>query len=339
MPSPLRRFSSFLFDSPYLLLSLVSLFWAGNVVLGRFIAGHIPPITLSWIRWMGAFLVFAGFGWPYLRRDRQVVWANFGILTLLTLTGITAYNTIAYYGLQYTQAINALLIASTGPLLVAGATFAIYREKPTFRQGIGVFASLAGVIVVIARGNLGVLQNLQVNAGDIWFFSAQIVYAVYTALLRKRPPIHPFSFALVTIGWGTIMLTPALFVEFISGRTAVWDAASFATLIYIVLFPSLIAFIFYNRGVELIGPNRAAPFYHLIPLFGSILAIVFLGERLQIYHGAGYALILAGVAIATTSTRSRAVKISTASPAALAVAPPPARAHRGALRRRPQSRR
>ena len=300
MPSPFRRFGGFLFDSPYLLLSLVSLFWAGNVVLGRFIAGHIPPVTLSWVRWTGAFILFVGYAWPFLRRDWKTVWANFGIMTLLTFTGISAYNTIAYYGLQYTQAINALLIASTGPLLVAGATFAIYGEKPTLRQVLGVCASLAGVLVVIARGDLEVLRHLKINIGDIWFFVAQMIYAVYTALLRKRPPMHPFSFALFTIGWGAILLTPLLAVELAVGRPAIWDATSFATLAYIVLFPSLIAYIFYNRGVELIGPNRAAPFYHLIPIFGSVLAILFLGERPELYHAVGYALVLVGVTVATT---------------------------------------
>jgi drug/metabolite transporter (DMT)-like permease len=260
-------------------------------------------------------------------------------VTLLSLTGISAYNTIAYYGLQYTQAINALLIASTGPLLVAAATFAIYGDRPTSRQVMGVCASLAGVLVVIARGDLEVLRQLQVNAGDIWFFLAQIVYAIYTALLRKRPPIHPFSFALVTIGWGAVMLTPLLLVEIAFGRAAVWDAASFATLAYIVVFPSLVAYIFYNRGVELVGPNRAAPFYHLIPLFGSVLAIVFLGERLQIYHGVGYLLIFTGVAIATTTTRGRALRTSTASPAAPAVAPAPSQEHQPARHHRPRSRR
>jgi drug/metabolite transporter (DMT)-like permease len=112
--------------------------------------------------------------------------------------------------------------------------------------------------------------------------------------------MHPFSFALFTIGWGAIMLTPVLMIEVAAGQTAIWDAASFATLAYIVIFPSLIAYIFYNRGVELIGPNRAAPFYHLIPLFGSVLAILFLGERPELYHAIGYALVLIGVTVATT---------------------------------------
>ncbi len=334
MSASFRRFGGFLFDSPRLLLTLVSLFWAGNIVLGRFIAGHVPPVMLSWVRWTGAFAIFVGFALPYARRDWRAIKANWGIITLITLLGIGIYNTISYYALQYTQAINALLIVSTGPLLVAAVTFILYREKPTLREVIGVLVSLTGAVIVIAHGDIDVLHHLKINIGDVLFFVAQVVYAFYTALLSKRPKIHPFSFALVTFGWGAVMVTPLLFVEMAAGHYAVWDTAAFATLGYIVIFPSLLAYLFYNRGVELIGPNRAAPFYHLIPLFGSALAILFLGERPEPYHAVGYALILAGVAVATLSKPART---SAASPAAPAAAPAPSRARRTARRRRLQS--
>lgn len=342
MPAPFRLFGGFLFDSPRLLLTLVSLFWAGNIVLGRFIAGHVPPVMLSWVRWTGAFAIFLGFALPYARRDWRTIQANWGIITLITLLGIGIYNTISYYALQYTQAINALLIVSTGPLLVAAVTFILYREKPTLREVAGVFVSLTGAVIVIAHGDIDVLHHLKLNVGDVLFFIAQLVYAFYTALLSKRPKIHPFSFALVTFGWGAVMVTPLLFVEMAAGRYAVWDTAAFATLGYIVVFPSLLAYLFYNRGVELIGPNRAAPFYHLIPLFGSALAILFLGERPEPYHAVGYALILAGVAVATMSKpgkTSRLAKTSAVSPAGPAVMPAPSRAPRAERRRRPRSRR
>lgn len=334
MASPFRRAGDYLFTSPRLLLTLVSLFWSGNVVLGRFIAGHVPPVMLSWIRWTGAFALFLGFAWPYVRCDWRAIKASWGIITLITLLGIGIYNTISYYALQYTQAINALLIVSTGPLMVAAVTFILYREKPTRQQVIGVFISLVGAIVVIAHGDIESLYRLRPNIGDVLFFIAQIIYAFYTALLVKRPNIHPFSFALVTFGWGALMVMPLVFVENAAGYHAVWDLASFATCAYIVVFPSLIAYLFYNRGVEMIGPNRAAPFYHLIPLFGSALAIVFLGERPELYHAVGYVFILTGVAVATMS---RPFRTSKASPAGPAVAPAPAPKPRPARRRQPRS--
>ena len=300
MPPAIRRFGGFLFDSPYLLLSLTSLFWAGNIVLGRFIAGRVPPVALSWIRWTVAFAIFIGFAWPYLRRDRQAIRANAGILMLISLFGISAYSAVSYSSQQYTQAINALLIASTGPLLVALATFALYRERPTPRQTFGVLMSLAGVLAVICRGDVEILRTLRFNAGDLGFFAAQIIYAFYTALLKQKPEMHAFSFLAVIMGFGALLLTPAYALEVASGRTFSLDTASVLTLAYMATLPSLVAYLFYNRGVELIGPNRAAPFYHLIPIFGSALAILFLGERPELYHAVGYALVLTGVAIATT---------------------------------------
>jgi drug/metabolite transporter (DMT)-like permease len=332
--SPLAR----LFNSPRLLLTLVSLFWAGNIVLGRFIAGQVPPVMINWVRWTGAFLLLLGFAWPYARRDWPAIKASWKILTLVTLLGIAVYNTISYYALQYTQAINALLILSTGPLVIAVVTFLLYGEKPSRREVLGVFASLIGVIIVIAHGDLEVLKSLKLNAGDVWFFIALVIYAIYTALLRVRPKIHPFSFALVTFGWGAAMLTPFLIYDIAAGQHVVWNRTTLLTLGYIVTFPSLFAYLFYNRGVELIGPNRAAPFYHLMPLFGSVLAIVFLGERPELYHAVGYALVLSGIAVATANVK-RAPKTSAASPAAPAAAPAPSPAPPAARRRRPRSKR
>jgi len=339
MPPKLRRHGDLLFDSPRLLLTLVSLFWSGNVVLGRFIAGHIPPATLSCIRWLGAGLVLLVFAWPHLRRDWNTIRANSRLLTIISAIGISAYTLMSYYSLQYTEAINALLIISTGPLLVAAVTFFMYGEKPTTRQIIGVIASLAGVTVVISRGDPDVLLHLKLNKGDIWFFLAQIIYAFYTVLLRRRPAIHSLSFAFVLSAAGGLMLIPFVLAEIAAGQYPVWDGPAIATLAYIMLLPSLVAYLFYNRGVELLGPNRAAPFYHLIPIFGSTLAILFLGERPYLYHAVGYGLVLLGILIATaTSGKRAAFKTSAVSPAGPAVAPAPLPAPKPARRRQPRSR-
>jgi drug/metabolite transporter (DMT)-like permease len=321
------------------LLTLVSLFWAGNIVLGRFIAGHVPPATLSWIRWMGAAALLFAFAWPHLKRDWKTIKANAGLLTLITAIGISAYTYASYYSLQFTEAINALLIISTGPLLVAAVTFIMHGEKPTLPQIAGVFASLAGVVVVIARGDLEVLLHLKLNKGDIWFFVAQIIYALYVVLLRRRPKIHSLSFAFVLFAGGGLLLTPLAIAELVEGRYPVWDGPALATLAYVMVMPSLVAYLFFNRGVELLGPNRAAPFYHLIPIFGSALAILFLGERPYLYHAIGYALVLTGIVIATATTKRGALRTSGASPAGPAVAPAPSRAPLAERRRRPRSRR
>jgi drug/metabolite transporter (DMT)-like permease len=297
--SSLTRIGGWLSDQPYLLLSLTSLFWAGNTILGRFIAGHIPPVTLAFVRWSVAFLILLPFAARHLARDWPIIRKNVGVLTVLALVGFSAYNTMAYYGLQYTTAINGLLLQSIGPLFVAIWSFALFGDGLTLRQAGGICVSLSGVLVIISRGSLANLLAVGFNRGDVWFLIALVCYGFYTAWLRKRPAIHPVSFLAVGMGWGAVMLLPLLGLEIASGRRMAFDAVSLASFAYVCLFPSLLGYLFLNRGIELIGANRAAPFIHLVPVFGSVLAIVLLGERFELYHAVGYALVFTGITIAT----------------------------------------
>jgi len=297
--SATTRMGGWLFDQPYLLLTLTSLFWAGNTILGRAIAGHVPPITLAFIRWVGASLVLLPFAAGHLARDWPVIRKHAGLMTLLALTGFSAYNTMAYYGLQYTTAINGLLLQSIGPLFVALWTFALFGDRLTLRQAGGICVSLTGVLVIICRGSLAVLLDIGFNRGDVWFVIALLIYGFYTAMLRKRPAIHPISFLAVGMGWGAVLLVPALVVEIAGGRTMVFDGESLASFAYICIFPSLLGYLFLNRGIELIGANRAAPFMHLVPVLGSVLAIVLLGERFELFHAVGYGLVFSGITVAT----------------------------------------
>ncbi len=289
-----------LFDRPYLLLMLTSLFWGGNIVIGRYAAGHVPPMALSFIRWAVAFLIVAPFALPVLKRDWVVIRKNLGIMFLLTLLGIAVYNSLAYWALQHTQALNALLLTSSHPLVVALCAFVLYRERLTVWQAIGIAISLYGVLTVLTRGDLGVLRTIEFNIGDVVFFAAIVIYAVYTTLLQSRPKgLHQLSFLAFTMGFGALFLAPVFAADVASGNTVPLDLKSFLILGYIVVFPSLLAYLFFNRGNELIGPNRAAPFYHLIPVFGSALAILFLGEKPELFHAVGYGLVLLGILIGT----------------------------------------
>ncbi len=297
------RTRGWLLDQPYLLLSLTSLFWAGNTVLGRFVAGHIPPVTFACVRWAGAFLILLPFALLHLLRDWPTIRRHARLLTVLALTGISTYNTMAYYGLQYTTAINGLLLQSIGPLFVALWTFALFGDRLSPRQAGGICISLAGVLVIIAHGSLAVLVGIAFNGGDLWFLVALLVYGFYTAWLRKRPAMHPLSLLAVLIGVGALLLIPAAGWELASGKIFVLDAVTFASFAYVCVFPSLLGYLFLNRGIELIGANRAAPFMHLVPVFGSVLAIALLGERFELHHAIGYALVFAGITIATRPSR------------------------------------
>jgi len=303
------RAGGWLFDQAYLLLSLTSLFWAGNTVLGRFIAGHVPPVTLAFIRWSGAFFILLPFALRHLVRDWPIIRKNFGVLTLIAFTGFSVYNTMAYYGLQYTTAINGLLLQSVAPLFVAMWSFVLFGERLTLRQAAGICVSLTGVVVIICHGSLDVLIAIGFNRGDVCFVVALVVYGFYAAYLRKRPAMHPLSFLAVGMGWGAAMMIPGVVWEIASGRTMIFDAESVASFAFICIFPSLLGYLCLNRGIELIGANRAAPFIHLVPVFGSVLAIVLLGEQFQLFHAVGYALVFAGITVATKSSlRSKGLR-------------------------------
>ncbi|HXW39556.1 MAG TPA: DMT family transporter [Xanthobacteraceae bacterium] len=294
-----RRVGVWLIDQPYLLLSLTSLFWAGNTVLGRFIAGHVPPITLSFIRWSGAFLILLPFAARHLARDWPTIGNHAGRMVLLAFTGFSVYNTLAYYGLQYTTAINGLLLQSIAPLFVALWSFVLFRDRLTLRQAAGICVSLSGVVVIVCHGSLDILLGIAFNRGDLVFVVALLIYAYYAAMLRTRPPMHPLSFLAFGIGGGAVLLVPAMILEIAAGRTMVLDAESVFSFAFVCIFPSLLGYLFLNRGIELIGANRAAPFIHLVPVFGSVLAIALLGEQFQLYHAVGYALVFGGITVAT----------------------------------------
>lgn len=293
------------FDRPYLLLSLTMLFWAGNLVLGRYIADQIPPALLAWIRWTGAAIIVLPFGWKGVRADWPVIRSHAGIIGLLALFGIAVYNSLAYWSFHYTEAVNGLLMQSFAPLAIALWTFVLFGERLSFAQFCGVAISLAGIVVILCRGDLGQLATLSFNPGDLLMILAIFSYGLYSALLRRRPPIHAWSLLLVifTLG-GTIFLLPFVALEYALGARPHFTPQSLFVIAYVVLLPSAIAYLFFNRGVALIGPNRAGPFLHLIPLFGAVLAILFLGEQPRPFHALGFAMILAGVVVATRGARA-----------------------------------
>jgi drug/metabolite transporter (DMT)-like permease len=299
LPKPLSGALQWLNNQPYLLLSLTSLFWAGNIVLGRYVAGHVPPMTMSCVRWIGAFCTLLPFAWPHLRRDWPALRARLPLMVVLSATGFAINNALSYWALQYTQALNALLIQSSGPLFVALWSLLLFGVRLTLAQFAGILLSLAGVFTIILRGDLGALANIRFNRGDVMVAGALLAFGLYSALMPRRPVTHQLSLISFTMGGGALLLLPFSIWEFSTGLTLKLDALTLVTLVFVVIFPSTLAYLFFNRGIALVGPNRAAPFLHLVPVFGSVMAILLLGEQLQLFHLVGYLLVLAGVVIAS----------------------------------------
>jgi drug/metabolite transporter (DMT)-like permease len=301
--SPPRTPSSRLSDQPYLLLSLTSLFWAGNAIVGRSAAGHIAPVTFSFIRWGIAFLIVLPFAWRHVVADWPTIRARLGVMVLLSVCGIGAFNTLQYWSLEYTTALNILLLQSSGPLFVAVWSLVVSGVRLTAAQAAGIVVSMIGVVVILLHGDLTALAGIELNNGDILFTVALAIFGLYSALSSRRPAIHDLSFLAFTFGCGALCLVPLFVWELFARPVMQIDAQNLLSLAYVAIFPSTLAYLCYNRGVQLIGANRAAPFFHTVPVFGSVMAIFFLGERLQLFHLFGYGLVLIGVFVAARKPR------------------------------------
>jgi len=290
---------NWLANQPYLLLSITALCWAGNAIVGRLAAGHIPPVTLSFLRWALAFLIILPFAWKHLERDWGAIRARLGTMIVLSVTGIGAFNTLQYWALEHTQALNTLLLQSAGPLFVAVWSLILLGVRLTPAQAGGITLSLTGVLVILLHGDPTALASITFNKGDIIFTVALAIFGLYSVLSLKRPEIHGLSFVGFTFGCGAACLVPLWIWELFSRPVMQLNTANLLSLFYVAVFPSTLAYLCFNRGVQLIGANRAAPFFHVVPVFGSAMAIVFLGERPQLFHIIGFALVLTGVFVAS----------------------------------------
>ncbi len=292
------------FGNAYLLLILTMLFWAGNSVVARGVHELVPPLTLAWIRWTIAGMIILPLAWPHLKRDLPTIRRHWPIVVLLGALGNGSFVSLYYIGVSKTTAINSLIINSAVPILIPIAAFIIFQETITRLQAGGITVSFLGVLTVLTKGDPALLATLQLNEGDLWILCAMMVWATYTSLLRKQPRMHWLSFATITF-WVAAALNFPLFVgEMLAGRHLQPTLHAFLAIAYVSTLPSVVAQIFYIRSVGLIGASRAGSFMHLIPFFGAILAILFLGESLHLYHLGGFALILTGVWLASRPTRA-----------------------------------
>jgi drug/metabolite transporter (DMT)-like permease len=294
MPTSIARFAL----NPYLLLTLTVLFWSGNMVLGRGIRADIPPIALAFWRWAIALALVLPLALPHLQSQWPRLKAGWRPIVILGLLGVGGYNTLAYLALQHTAATNAVLLNSFIPIATIAISWAFLGKRLRRIEAIGVMISLIGVTTIVARGDLHVLAHLNLNIGDLWMVGAVIIWALYTVGLGWRPAgVHPMLLLAAFSTVGLAALAPAYAWEIAQGRYIHVHTGSLAALAYVGIFPSFIGYIFYNRGVAEVGANRASLFIHLMPVFGTLLAALFLGEIPVWYHYLGIALIFTGIGL------------------------------------------
>jgi drug/metabolite transporter (DMT)-like permease len=301
MPRRIHTFHA----SPYLLLSLTSLFWSLNWVIGRAIVGHVSPFALACIRWIVAIAVMLPFAWPELRAHWPSIRRNWRVIAWLGFWGTGLHNVFAYLGLQYTTATNGVILNSSIPIMIILLGWLIYRDTITRAQALGVAVSAAGVLAILTRGDASVLASLSLNKGDLIVIVGMVFWAAYTVFLRMKPPDLSGLAMLAACGCvGVALLTPlaAIEIAFFGGHVE-FNPATIAAMLYVGVFPSFVGYVFWNRAVAEVGSNIAGIFVHLMPAFGSLLAWLFLDERIQLFHVAGIALILGGITLTARGKR------------------------------------
>ncbi len=285
--------------NPYAALALAALFWSGNFVAGRALAGQIDPISLNFWRWALAAAVLLPVSWGVLAGTRQALRAGWRRIAFLGLTGVAGFHSCVYFALEATTAVNALMLLPLAPVAIAVASWVATREPPGAWAAAGMVASLGGALVIVTHGSPDALAALRLDRGALWMLGGLAIWAAYSlALKRPVPGVPPLALHTATSIAGLGWLLPAYAAGLLAGAPVhlTWSGA--LAIGYIAVFASAIAFLLWIRAVGEIGPTRAGMFIHLMPVFGAILAAAVLGERIAAFHVVGAALVFAGLAIA-----------------------------------------
>lgn len=250
------------------------------------------------IRWVSVMLALYVFSREQIKSDWAVIRPRLSYLLFLGALGFTGFSVGLYYALVHTTAINASILQGGMPLFVFAASYVLYSSRVSIEQALGFVMSFVGVLVIAAQGELANLIDLNINFGDALIILAVLAYGVYTAALRSKPPMHWTSLMFVLCLGASITSLPLLAVEVSQGAAIFPDLRGLLVLAYIVIFPTLLGQVFYIRGVELIGANRAGLFINLLPVWGAVLAVALLGEAFHLFHALALVFILAGIGLA-----------------------------------------
>ena len=279
------------------MLVLATLFWSGNFIVGKFATlFQIPPLTLNVLRWISVWLILAPFTYKEILNNLPQIKKNWFVISFMGVITISTFNSVVYFALNYTQVINAVLVLAAIPAATIFFSSIMNIEKTNMFQIIGLFLSIIGIGSIISNGEIQRIVSLNFNKGDLWMLVCVFSWALYSTLLKKNKfSFSQFSLIQLMVSVGILFLVPQFFYEKSIGLELNYNKAFFLILTYVVVFPAIAAYYCWQKGVEIIGPNRASMFIQLMPLFSAIMAILIFNEKFQLYHFIGASLILIGI--------------------------------------------
>ena len=288
----------------YLLLVLATLFWSGNFIVGKFATlFEIPPLTLNFFRWITVWLILMPFTYKEIYNKLPIIKKNWLIISFMGVITISTFNSVVYFALNYTQVINAVLVLAAIPAATIVLSSLMKIEKTNIFQLLGLFLSIIGIGSIISNGDIQKIISLSFNKGDLWMLVCVFTWAFYSTLLKK----HKFKFSQFTliqlmVSIGVLFLIPQFFYEKAIGLEVNFNKAFYLILFYVVVFPAIVAYYCWQKGIEIIGPNRASMFIQLMPLFSAVMAIMIFNEKFELYHFVGAAFIVSGIYLSNKKT-------------------------------------
>lgn len=281
-------------NSGYVLIAITAALWSGNAIIGRGVHEVVPPLGLTFWRFVAALPIFLTLAWPHLSKDILAAIKHWPTMLALSVLSVSIYNSFIYFGLDHTTAINMVLINTARPVIIVFMSFVFFRVPVTRVQALGLVLGLVGTGVIVFRGDLQAMLGLELNVGDLWVLTATVSWAAYTVFLHRRPAMHPASFLTFTAAVGLAVLFPFYLWETLFVEAMPLAPATLWSVAYLGIFASGIAYLAYNRAVELLGANRAGLVSYLVPAFGVTFAIPLLGETFHRFHAVGITLLLLG---------------------------------------------
>ena len=283
--------------SAYLFLVLATFCWSGNFIVGKFATVYeIPPLTLNVFRWISVWFILIPFTYKEIFENLPYIKKNWLVISFMGVITISTFNSVVYFALNYTQVINAVLMLSAIPAATIVLSSLMKIEETNIFQLFGLVLSIIGIGSIISNGDIQKIISLDFNKGDMWMLVCVITWSLYSTLLKKNNfKFSQFTLIQLMVSVGILFLIPQFFYEKSIGLELNLDKNFFLILIYVAIFPAIAAYYFWQKGIEIIGPNRASMFIQLMPLFSAVMAIIIFKEKFELYHFVGAIFILSGI--------------------------------------------